>query len=173
MMNEEKSASNEPLFDLTVDKSTKLVTINRELAVELSLVWDAFTRSELLDQWLAPKPYTCKTKYHDFRVGGKRLYAMVTPEGQERWTLQKYTSITPKTNFKMFNAFADAEGNADPEGSEWDHTFTEENGITKVHISIYNESLERLERVLEGFRQGMKMSLMNLEELLATLSKQS
>jgi len=40
-----------------------------------------------------------------------------------------------------------------------------------VNISIYNESLERLERILDGFTQGMKMSLNNLENLLATLSK--
>lgn len=56
-------------------------------------------------------------------------------------------------------------------GSEWDHYFSEQNGTTKVNISIYNESLERLERILDGFTQGMKMSLNNLENLLATLSK--
>jgi hypothetical protein len=56
-------------------------------------------------------------------------------------------------------------------GSEWDHTFSEQNGKTKVNITIYNESLERLERILDGFTQGMKMSLSNLENLLATLSK--
>ena len=56
-------------------------------------------------------------------------------------------------------------------GSEWDHTFSEENGTTKVNITIYNESLERMERILDGFTQGMKMSLSNLENLLATLSK--
>ena len=46
-----------------------------------------------------------------------------------------------------------------------------ENGTTKVNIVIYNESLERLERILDGFTQGMKMSLSNLENLLTTLSK--
>jgi len=45
----------------------------------------------------------------DFREGGRRFYAMVSPEGDERWALQKYTSITPKTNFKLFNAYADDE----------------------------------------------------------------
>jgi len=163
--------SNNLLFDFTVDKSKKTVYINREFDAELSLVWDAFTKQELLDQWLAPKPMTCRTKYMDFKVGGKRLYAMVSPEGQERWAIQEYTSITPKTNFKMYNAFSDENGNPELAGSEWDHTFSEQNGITKVSITIYNESLERLERILDGFTQGMKMSLGNLENLLATLSK--
>src|SRR6476646_802760 len=103
--------TNDLLFDFTVDKATKKVFITREFNADLSLVWDAFTKKEFLDQWLAPKPMWCKTKYMDFKVGGKRLYAMVSPEGQERWVLQEYTSITPKTNFKMYNAFSDADGN--------------------------------------------------------------
>ncbi|MGN6248470.1 MAG: SRPBCC family protein [Ginsengibacter sp.] len=158
-------------FDFTVDKSKKMVYINREFDAEQSLVWDAFTKAELLDQWLPPKPLTAKTKYQDFRVGGKRFYAMIMPDGQERWALQTYTSITPITNFKMFNTFADKDENPDPHGSDWDHTFSEENGKTTVHISIYNESLERMEAILEGFTQGMKMSLSNLEELLAKLKQ--
>jgi uncharacterized protein YndB with AHSA1/START domain len=164
-------------FDFTVDKAAKTVTIKREFAAELSLVWDAFTKKELLDQWLAPKPFTCQTKYMNFEVGGRRFYAMVSPEGQARWGIQEYTSISPKTNFKMYNAFADEEGNPELPGSEWDHNFSEQNGpdsypVTTVSISIYNESLERLERILDGFTQGMKMSLSNLESLLATLSPQ-
>jgi uncharacterized protein YndB with AHSA1/START domain len=159
------------LFDFTVDKAAKMVYITREFDAELSLVWDAFTKAELIDQWIAPKPMIAKTKYQDFKVGGKRFYAMISPDGQERWAIQEYTSITPRTNFKMKNAFADAAENPEPYGSEWDHSFSEQDGITKVKIAIYNESLERLERILEGFTMGMKMSLVNLEGLLASLSK--
>ena len=176
MLNEEKSrrmaGKNDLLFDLTVDKTTKTVFINREFDAGLSLVWDAFTKQEILDQWVAPKPWTSKTKYMNFEVGGQRFYAMVSPEGQERWSIQKYTSITPKTNFKLYNAFADKDENSELPGSEWDYNFSEQNGITKVSITIYNESLERLEKMIEmGFREGFAMSIKNLEELLATLSQ--
>ena len=163
--------TNSLLFDFTVDKASKTVHIKREFNAELSLVWDAFTKAELIDQWIAPKPMISKTKYQDFKVGGKRFYAMVSPDGNERWALQEYTSITPKTNFKMYNAFADKDENPELPGSEWDHNFSEENGTTIVNIIIYNESLERLERILDGFTQGMKMSLSNLEDLLKTLSQ--
>ena len=163
---------NNLLFDFTVDKNTKTVFINREFAAELSLVWDAFTKPEILDQWVAPKPWQSKTKYMNFEVGGKRFYAMVSPEGQERWVLQKYTSITPKTNFKLYNAFADPAENPELPGSEWDHTFSEQNGKTTVKVSIYNESLERMEKQIEmGFKEGFTMTLNSLDELLATLSK--
>ena len=109
----------------------------------------------------------------DFKVGGRRFYAMVSPDGQEqRWSVQKYTSITPKTNFKIFNAFADKDENLELPGSEWDLNFSEQDGMTTVNISIYNESLERLEKMIEmGFKEGAAMQLKNLEELLATLSK--
>ena len=108
----------------------------------------------------------------NFEVGGKRFYAMVGPEGQEMWSIQKYTSITPKTNFKMWNAFADKDENPDLPGSEWDHHFSEQNGITTVHITIYNESLERMEKMIEmGFQGGFTMTLNYLGTLLATLSK--
>ena len=95
---------------------------------------------------------------------------MVSPEGDERWAIQKYTSITPKTNFKLFNAFADEHENPELPGSEWDLNFSEQDGTTKVSVSIYNESLERMERMIEmGFKEGTMMQLKNLEELLKSL----
>ena len=163
---------NNLLFDFTVDKTTKTAVITREFDADLSLVWDAFTKAEYLDQWVAPKPFTSKTKFMDFKVGGRRFYAMVSPDGQEMWAIQKYMSISPKTNFKLFNAFADQDGNPQLPGSDWDYTFSEQNGITTVRISIYNESLERMEKMIEmGFVEGFKATIVNLEELLAVLSK--
>ena len=158
-------------MEFIVDKEAKTISINKEFAAALSLVWDAYTKPELLDLWWAPKPFMSRTKYMDFKVGGRRFYAMVSPEGGERWAVQKYTSITPKTNFKFFNAFADADENPELPGSDWDLSFSEHDEKTKVSISIYNESLERLERMIEfGFREGTMAQLNALEELLAKSS---
>lgn len=163
--------TNNLIFDFTVDKASKTVFINREFATDLSLVWDAFTKQEILDQWWAPKPWASKTKSMDFEVGGRRFYAMVSPEGEEHWAIQEFTSITPKTNFKMVDTFADQDGNPDLPGSDWDYNFSEQNGTTKVSITIYNDSLERMENTIEmGFQGGFTMTLNYLEELLATLS---
>lgn len=159
------------LFDFTVDKAAKTVYITREFDAPLSLVWDAFTKPELLDQWTAPAPYKARTKHMNFEVGGRRFYAMVAPDGTESWGIQKYTSISPKTNFKQFNAFADKDENPEPTGSAWDYNFSEENGVTKVSITIFNESFERMERVLDGFQHGFTSSLTNLDNLLKNLSQ--
>jgi len=159
-------------MDFIVDKPTKTVSITKEFAAQLSLVWDAYTQAELLDQWWAPKPMTSRTKAMDFEVGGRRFYAMVSPEGDERWAVQKYTSITPKTNFKFLNAFADKDENLELPGSDWDLNFSEQDGKTKVSISIYNESLERMERIIAmGFQQGIEALLQNLEDLLGKLTQ--
>lgn len=159
-------------MEFTVNKETKTVLITAEFDAERDLVWDAYTKAELLDQWWAPEPWTSRTKVMDFREGGRRFYAMVSPEGLERWSVQRYTSITPKTNFKFFNAFADKNENLELPGSDWDLGFSEENGRTTVTVEIYNESLERLERMIAmGFKEGFTATLGHLTELLATLTQ--
>ncbi|MEQ1761916.1 MAG: SRPBCC domain-containing protein [Pyrinomonadaceae bacterium] len=160
-------------MDFIVDKETKTVSITKEFAAELELVWDAYTKPELLDQWWAPKPFSSRTKAMNFEVGGRRFYAMVTTEGAERWAVQKYTSITPKTNFKFSNAFSDENENPELPGSEWNLSFSEQDGKTTVSVSIYNESLERLERMIEfGFREGTAGQFQNLEELLSNIKRE-
>jgi uncharacterized protein YndB with AHSA1/START domain len=161
-------------FEFTVDKASKTVFVTKEFAAERDLVWDAFTKQEILDQWWAPKPWESRTKFMDFREGGRRFYAMVSPEGEERWSVQKYTSITPKTNFKFLNAFADKDENPELPGSDWDLNFSEQDGTTTVSISIYNDSLERMEAMIEmGFKEGFTMTLTYLGDLLAKLSQQN
>lgn len=159
---------NNLLFDFIVDKTTKTVFVNREFAAEHSLVWDAFTKQELLDKWWAPKPWRSETKYMDFKVGEKRFYAMVSPEGEKHWSLQEFTAITPQTNFQMLNTFADKDENPELPGSDWNLDFSETDGKTIVRISIKNDSLERLEKMIEmGFKEGFTMTLNYLEELLS------
>lgn len=164
------------LNDFTIDNGTKTVFINREFVAELSLVWDAFTTQEILDQWWAPKPWESRTEFMNFKEGGQRFYAMVSPEGEEHWSIQKYTSISAKNNFKMWNAFADKDENPELPGSDWDFNFSEQNRpdnslVTKVSITIKNESLERMEKMIKmGFQGGFTMTLNYLEKLLPTLS---
>lgn len=159
------------LFDFNVDKTTKTVFISREFEADQSLVWDAFTKQEILDQWWAPKPFTSKTLKMDFRVGGRRFYAMVSPEGVEiGWQIFDYTSITPTSNFKCRSFFADQDETPHLPGAHWDLNFSEQSGITKVSISIFFESLEELEKMIEmGFKEGFTVTLSALTDLLQTL----
>ncbi|MBD1208899.1 MAG: SRPBCC domain-containing protein [Ignavibacteria bacterium] len=166
--------NNTLLFDFTVDKATKTIFITREFDAGLSLVWDAFTKEEILDQWWAPKPLASKTKVMNFEVGGRRFYAMVWPEGQERWGVKKYTVINPKTTIQWLSSFTDKDENINAElpTSEWELNFGEHNGMTKVRIVIKNKTLADIEMILQmGFKEGFTMTLSELENVLSTLHK--
>ena len=164
------------LFDFTIDKTTKTVFVNREFAADHSVVWDAFTRQEILDQWWAPKPWISKTKSMNFEVGGRRVYAMVSPEAEEHWSIQEFTSITPKTNFRMLSSFADKDENINTElpSSDWDLNFSYENGTTQVSMIIRHTSLADLEKMLDmGFQGGFTMTLNYLDKFLSTSTNAS
>ncbi len=162
--------------DFSVDKTTKTIFVNREFAAELPLVWDAFTKQEILDQWWAPKPWTSRTKSMNFKVGGRRFYAMVSPEGQEHWSIQEFTSISATTNFKIHSSFADKDQNVNTAfpSSDWDLNFSEHNNTTTLRIIIKHKALTDMEKMIEmGFKEGFTMTLNYLENLLTTLSKLS
>lgn len=155
------------LIDFKVDESSQTVVITKDFPIDISKVWDAFTTPELLDQWWAPKPWTSKTKYMNFQEGGSRFYAMVSPEGHENWQIQEYIAINPQSHFKYFSVFADQDENRQLPGSYWDLNFSEQGGVTRLRISIHNESLERMLKMIEmGFKEGISMTLNELEQIL-------
>lgn len=161
-------------FDFTVNKETNTVHVTRDFNADAALVWDVFTKPELLDQWWAPQPWKSETKSMDFTEGGRRLYAMVGPEGERHWAIADFTSITPKTNFKYLDAFTDADGNLNDEmpRSDWNLDFIDKGDTTTVDIQIKHKDLADLEMIIEmGFKEGFSMTLNSLDELFEKLKK--
>jgi uncharacterized protein YndB with AHSA1/START domain len=115
----------------------------------------------------------------DFKVGGRRFYKMVSPEGQEHFSVQDFTSISPKTRLKYISGFSDKDENINPAfyGSENDLNFSETIGpdnspVTTVRITIKYTSLAVLEMMIEkGFKEGFTLTMTNLEKLLATMGQ--
>jgi uncharacterized protein YndB with AHSA1/START domain len=159
------------LFDFAVDKATKTIHITREFAADLDLVWDAFTKAEILDQWYAPKPYLARTKEMDFREGGRWLYAMVSLEQVLGWSLVEYIKIQPKTSFSTRNTFADENGKS--LGSAFSivkNSFKPGVEVTTVYLEKVFEDLAALEMVVKlGFIEGTAAGFSNLDEYLLTL----
>lgn len=161
-------------FDFSVNKENNTITVKREFAAALALVWDAFTKSEILDQWWAPKPWKARTKTMDFREGGHWHYAMVGPEGEEHWALANYRNIQARKKFTGLDAFADADGhvNKDLPQSTWEVTFADKGQETQVEFHISYDDLAQLEATIQmGFKEGFTMALEGLDELLAGLKK--
>ncbi|WP_234572424.1 SRPBCC family protein [Rhodohalobacter sp. 614A] len=151
-----------PQFDFLVNKETNTITVKREFDAPQSDVWAAWTDPELLDQWWAPKPWKSVTKSMDFSEGGRRLYAMVGPNGEEHWAFSDYTSINPKDNFSYSDGFCDSNGNRTESlpDSDWIVNFSESDGITTVYVEIKHKSLEDLEKIIEmGFKEGFSACL--------------
>ncbi len=161
------------LFDFTVDKATATIHITREFAADINLVWDAFTKAELLDQWMGPKPYRVQTKEMDFREGGRWLYAMMSEDVPLGYSLAEFIKIRPKTSFTTKNSFTDENGNHADTGFTFSITTNSfKAGVEKttVHIEKKMESLEQLEKfVTMGFKDGTISNMRNLDELLLTL----
>ena len=163
------------LFDFKVDKATSTILITREFAADLDLVWDAFTNAEILDKWMGPKPYRVQTKEMDFRVGGRWLYTMVSPDNVplNRYSLAEFIEIQPKSSFTTKNSFADENGNPADSGFTFSITknsFKEEGEKTVVHISKKMQSLAQLEKFVEmGFIQGTEAGMKNLDEYFLSL----
>jgi PhnB protein len=165
---------NNLLFDFIVDKETQTVNVKREFNAGLSLVWDAWTKPELLDQWWAPKPYQNKTKSMDFREGGTWLYCMISPENEIHWCKNDYLNIEHQTRYTGLDAFCDENGVIKTEmpRTAWTNVFTEENDKTLVNISAKYNSLADLEMVIQmGFKEGFTMGLNQLDALLSSLKQ--
>ncbi len=157
-------------FDFSVNRENHTVKVTREFKAPLTRVWAAWTEPETLDHWWAPKPWKSKTRSMEFEEGGKRIYAMIGPEGEEHWSFAEYISITPERNFKFHDGFCDKKENTIDElpQSAWSVDFNGHNGSTTVTVTIKHNSLSDLETILKmGFREGFTASLENLDEVLS------
>lgn len=156
-------------MNFSVDKENKKIKVEREFAAPLETVWAAWTQSEILDKWWAPKPWKVKTKYQNFEEGGKWLYAMVGPEGEEHWSFASYKTIVPQKSYTAGDGFCDSDGNINttlPQ-STWNNQFKAQDNHTMVSIEITFNKLEDLEGIVSmGFEEGFKMGMGNLDELL-------
>jgi len=163
------------LFDFTVDKATATIYVTREFAADLDLVWDAWTKAEILDQWIAPKPLRAQTKVMDFREGGRWLYAMISAENVTLgYSLAEFVEIKPRESFSTRNSFSDENGNPISTGftkSLTTNTFTPGPDTTTVRVVKKMDSLEQLEQFIKmGYKEGFGAALLNLDECLQTLA---
>src|ERR1700754_1255160 len=156
-------------FDFSVNKDTNTINVKRQFAADLPLVWDAWTKPELLDQWWAPKPFQTKTKSMDFREGGVWIYAMVSPENVSHWCRSGYKKIEVRKSISGIDSFGDENGNINTEFpvSEFSNLFDGDNDTTTVSITLVYGSLSDLEKTIQmGFKEGLTKTLENLDQYL-------
>ena len=159
-------------FEFNVYKESSTVEVKKEFDVSLELLWNAWTTSELLDKWWAPRPYVTKTKSMEFKKGGTWLYAMVSPANEIHWCKNDYQEIEPLRKFVGLDAFCDENGKTDTSMPRtlWTCIFSKINDKVLLTITSKYETTNDLEKIIElGFKEGFTMALGNLDELLLEL----
>jgi uncharacterized protein YndB with AHSA1/START domain len=161
-------------FDFLVDKDKNTITVRREFLADQQLVWDCYTKAELLNQWFAPKPLTTKTKSMDFSEGGHWHYAMVEPNGTEYWGRSTFLEIKPIDYYTSTDAFSNVAGEINSELPQaiWIVCFTTKDENALVETVVTYNSLTDLETILQmGMKEGLTATLERLDELLLNLNK--
>jgi uncharacterized protein YndB with AHSA1/START domain len=159
-------------FAFETDLAAKKIHVVREFNAPIEKVWKAFTDPDLLEKWIAPKPWTAETKIWDFTVGGVSLYAMVSPEGQKHWVYAKFTAIENGSAISSTGMFCDADGNpvtAGPKSYRETKFSSIDGNRTKVDMVITFEEESTIKMFVEGgFKEGTAMTFTSLDELLAS-----
>jgi len=159
-------------FVFEPDLAAKKIFIMREFNAPVEKVWRAWTEPELIEKWIAPKPWTAETKTWNFTVGGVWQYAMVSPEGQKYWVYAEFTAIENGSAFSSMGLFCDADGNPVTGGPKsYRHTkfFAIDGSRSKVESVITFDDEATIKMFVErGFKEGTTASLNNLDELLAS-----
>ena len=155
----------------TKDLKTKQLTVVREFDAPPDLVWQAWTDSEMLDQWWAPHPYKAVTKSMDFRVGGYWHYCMLGPTDDKTWCRVDYNSIQPNKTITCTVMFSDekANKNLDLPAMDWKKEFIPTGNSTTVKIEITFAKEADMESIIKmGFQEGFTAGLSNLDHYLST-----
>ena len=163
----------------TVNEKERMV-ITRVFDAPRALVWEAWTNPKYVMQWWGPKGFTAPVCKIDFRVGGKFLCCMRSPDGQEGWNGGEYHEIVPHEKIVYSLYFADAQGNkVDPAQYGIEHEAVEDardvvifedfgNGQTKLTM-IGNETMEDAKN--SGQLEGWNETFEKVAAVIAGLTK--
>jgi uncharacterized protein YndB with AHSA1/START domain len=157
-----------PRFDMTKSTVNEIerMIVTRVFDAPRELVWKAWTDPKYVMQWWGPKGFTAPVCKMDFRVGGKLLCCMKSPDGQEFWNAVEYHEIVPYEKIVSLMYFSDSKGNKiepaqlgiehEAIDGAYDVTIFEDlgNGQTKL-THIGNEPMESAKNSgqLEGWKE--------------------
>jgi len=163
----------------TVNEIERMV-VTRVFDAPREIVWKAWTEPKYVKQWWGPKGFTAPFCEMDFRVGGKFLYCMRAPDGQEFWNGGEYHEIVLYEKIVSSMYFSDSKGNK-VESAQYgiEHEAIEDahdvilfedlgNGQTKLTF-IGNETMQNA--IKSGQLEGIKQILDKVAEVVAGLAQ--
>ena len=143
--------------------------IKHSYDTDLKTIWNAHTKTEILEKWWAPEPYKAVVVKNNFSNGEILHYYMLSPKGEKHYCIAEFSDIVNLKSYTVFDAFCDENAviNTEFPRQKWFNTFEENNGITTVTNTIQFDSKEDMDKINEmGFEEGYTMSLNQLFTLL-------
>ncbi len=168
------------MADSMVNGKERMV-VTRIFGAPRALVWKAWTEAKYAMLWWGPKGFTAPVCKIDFRVGGKYLFCMRSPDGWEGWNGGEYYEIVPYEKIVYSMYFADKDGNKvapevygiENEGGDDTHdivTFEDlGNGRTRLTL-IGNEPMQEAKDSgqLEGWNETFEKVASVVAQLVAS-----
>jgi uncharacterized protein YndB with AHSA1/START domain len=150
-------------------KGDREIVIARTFNGPARIVFDAWTKPELVKRWWAPKSHgvsvvSCDA---DVRVGGNYRYVLRPAKGDEIAFSGKYTEVTPCSRLVYTQIFEPMAGAGEVIITV---TFDEHDGKTHLVANELYPSKEVRDIVLaSGMEHGMRETMDQLDELVASL----
>lgn len=166
-MDVESGSERAPKNQTTIErKSDRELIVTRAFDAPARLVFDAWTKPELLKRWWAPRSFgiTLTSCEIDLRAGGNYRLVFAATGGGEHVFFGTYKEVEPPTKL----VWTDEE----QDGGEavTSVTFSENQGKTIVVTRQVFASKEELDHALEmGIDKGTRQTHEQLDELIATL----
>jgi uncharacterized protein YndB with AHSA1/START domain len=139
------------------------IVLTRVFDAPRHLVWDAFTRPELLKRWFGPRGWSLVVCEVDLKVGGGFRFLLRGPDGQDMGMRGTYREIVPGERSIHTESFDDYPGE-----STVTTVLVEEGGTTTLTATVQYPSREVRDAVIQsGMEHGAAESYDKLAELLA------
>lgn len=140
------------------------IVLTRVFNAPRHLVFEAFSKPELLKRWFGPRGWSLVVCEVDFRVGGGFRFVLRGPDGKDMGMRGVYHEIVPPERSVHMESFDDYPGD-----SQVTAVFVEHAGKTTLTASVLYPSKEVRDIVLKsGMEHGAAESYDRLAELLAS-----
>ena len=97
-----------------VSEQTKDLVIERIFDAPREQVWRAWTDPELFMRWWGPSTFTSPTCRMDVRPGGRYVWSMRDPDGNDYYSAGTFLEVVPPERLVYTDSFADKDGNIIP-----------------------------------------------------------
>ncbi len=149
-------------------KSDRELVVTRIFNGPARIVFETWTKPELLKRWWAPKStglslLSCKA---DVRVGGRYRFEFGNESSKPMAFFGRYIEVTPHSRLVWTNDESD-------DGAVTTVTFEEKGGKTLLVMHELYPSKEALDGAIAGMEGGMPETFAQLDELLVTLSAEA